>query len=76
MSEIEAAGWRVGNIDAAVVAETPKLSPHLPAIRARMAGILHCPEDCVSVKGKTNEGMDDVGARVGICVHAVALLVR
>ena len=76
VSEIEAAGWRVGNIDAAVVAETPKLSPHLPAIRARMAGILHCPEDCVSVKGKTNEGMDDVGARVGICVHAVALLVR
>jgi 2-C-methyl-D-erythritol 2,4-cyclodiphosphate synthase len=74
VKEVECAGWRVGNLDATVVCERPKLRPHVDAIRARLAGMLHVDVGCVSVKGKTNEKMDDVGAGVGIEVHAVCLL--
>lgn len=79
VAEVEKAGWSVGNVDATVICERPKLRPFIDAIRQRLAGAL-TPNaaDCaaVSVKGKTNERMDDVGAGVGIEVHAVALLTR
>lgn len=78
VAEVRDAGWRVGNVDATVICERPKLSPHIPAIRKRLAGILFPGEEDgvnrISVKGKTNEKMDDVGSGVGIEVHAVALL--
>jgi len=74
VAEIAAAGWRVGNIDATVICERPKLRPHIDAIRARLAARLGVGVGQVSVKGKTNERMDDTGAGVGIAVHAVALL--
>ena len=76
VAELRSAGWEIGNVDATVVAETPRLKPYVPAIRERIASILGCGVDCVSVKGKTNEGMDDVGARRGLCVHASALVFR
>ena len=74
VAEIAAAGWRVGNVDATVICERPKLRPHVDAIRARLASLLGVDVGQVSVKGKTNERMDDVGAGAGIAVHAVALL--
>ena len=74
VAEVRSAGYRVGNIDATVICERPKLRPHIDAIRARLAGLLGTDIGCVSVKGKTNEKMDDVGAGVGIEVHCVALL--
>lgn len=74
VDEVARAGYRVGNIDATVICERPKLRPHIDAIRARMAALLGADVGCVSVKGKTNEKMDDVGAGVGIEVHCVALL--
>ena len=74
--EVASLGWSVGNVDATVIAETPRLAPHVPAMRSRIASLLGCPPGSVSVKGKTNEGMDDVGARRGICVHASVLLFR
>ena len=74
VAELADAGFRVGNVDATVVCETPKLRPHVEAIRARLAGLLGCDVSRVSVKGKTNEKMDDVGAGLGIEVHCVALL--
>ena len=76
VAEVRALGWTVGNVDATVVAETPKLKPHVAAIRSRIASLLGCAEDDVSVKGKTNEGMDDIGARRGLCVYAAVLLYR
>lgn len=80
VAEVHGAGWRVGNVDATVICERPKLSPHIAAIRKRLAEILFPGEEDgvgrVSVKGKTNEKMDDVGAGVGIEVHAAALLER
>ena len=74
VAEVSAAGWRLGNVDVTVICERPKLRPHVEAMRSRLAGLLRCPVDCVSLKGKTNEKMDDVGAGVGIEVHAVCLL--
>ena len=74
VDEVARAGYKVGNIDATVICERPKLRPHIDAIRARVAELLGTDVGCVSVKGKTNEKMDDVGAGVGIEVHCVALL--
>ena len=75
VKEIGDAGYDVGNVDATVICERPKIRPFVNAIRARLAAYLDVPETSVSVKGKTNEGMDAVGAGVGIEVHAVAMLV-
>ena len=74
MEEVAAAGYRVVNVDATVICERPKLLPHMPAIRARIAELLRIAASNVSVKGKTNEGMDAVGRGEGIAVHCVALL--
>ena len=72
--EIRAAGHRIGNVDATVVCERPKIGPCVGLIRERLAEAMGVGKGRVSVKGKTNEKMDDVGAGVGIEVHAVALL--
>ena len=69
------AGFAVGNVDVVVVAEEPKLSPHADAMRARLAAALEAPVGAVSVKGKTNEGMGEIGRGEGLVVHAVALLI-
>jgi 2-C-methyl-D-erythritol 2,4-cyclodiphosphate synthase len=72
--EIADAGYAVGNVDATVICERPKLRPHADAIRSRLAELLRVPVGSVSVKGKTNEGMDATGEGRGIAVHAVALV--
>lgn len=74
VAEVRTAGFSVSNVDATVICERPRLRPHVAAIRARLAEALGCPVDAVSIKGKTNEKMDDVGAGVGVEVHCVALL--
>jgi 2-C-methyl-D-erythritol 4-phosphate cytidylyltransferase/2-C-methyl-D-erythritol 2,4-cyclodiphosphate synthase len=68
------AGYEVANVDAVVVCERPKLSPHVDAIRARLAGALSTDAANVSVKGKTNEGMGEAGRGEGVVVHAVATI--
>ena len=73
---IHEAGYVVENVDAVVLAERPKLAPHVDRIRARLAGALGVEVGAVSVKGKTNEGMGEVGRAEGMAVHAVALLRR
>lgn len=72
--EVAGAGYALGNIDATVICERPRLRPHVQAIRERLAELLEVPVDRISVKGKTNEGMDAVGRGDGIAVHCVALL--
>lgn len=74
IAEVRAAGYGVGNLDVTVICERPRLRPHVEAIRARLARILGVDVAQVSVKGKTNEKMDDVGAGKGIVVHAAVLL--
>ena len=73
---IHEAGYSVENVDAVVIAEWPKLAAHVDRIRARLASALGVDLGAVSVKGKTNEGMGEVGRAEGIVVHAVALLRR
>ena len=74
VAEVSAAGYRVVNVDATVVCERPKLRPKIDAIRARIAALLGVDVSSVSVKGKTNERMDDTGAGVGLAAHAVVLI--
>jgi 2-C-methyl-D-erythritol 4-phosphate cytidylyltransferase/2-C-methyl-D-erythritol 2,4-cyclodiphosphate synthase len=71
---VHAAGFRVVNLDVVVVLERPKIAPHLEKIRAQLAGVLEIVAERVSVKGKTNEGVDAVGRGEAIAAHAVALL--
>jgi 2-C-methyl-D-erythritol 2,4-cyclodiphosphate synthase len=71
---VHEAGYAIENVDAVVVAEQPKLAPHVDRIRARLATTLGVDIGAVSVKGKTNEGMGEAGRGEGIVVHAVALL--
>ena len=72
--EIDKLGYAIQNIDAAMIAETPKVGPHIDAIKAKLAATLGIPADCVGVKATTNEKLDDLGAGLGIAVHAVCLL--
>lgn len=71
---VHEAGYLVENVDAVVIAERPKLAPHVDRIRARLSTTLGVEVGAVSLKGKTNEGMGEVGRGEAIVVHAVALL--
>ena len=71
---VHAAGFRVVNLDVVVVLERPKIAPHLEEIRIQLARVLEIGSGRVSVKGKTNEGVDAVGRGEAIAAHAVALL--
>lgn len=67
-------GFAVVNVDVVVIAQRPKLSPHVDAMRARLAATLRIPVERVGLKGKTNEGVDATGAGEAIATHAVAML--
>jgi 2-C-methyl-D-erythritol 4-phosphate cytidylyltransferase / 2-C-methyl-D-erythritol 2,4-cyclodiphosphate synthase len=69
---VRSAGYDIANVDVVVVLERPKIAPHKEAIRAGLAEALGIPVDRVSVKGKTNEGVDAVGRGEAIAAHAVA----
>jgi len=71
---VKAAGFAVANVDVIVIAQRPKLAPHVDTMRASLACALGIDIDQVSVKGKTNEGVDSVGAGESIAAHAVALI--
>lgn len=73
---LDAEGWSIGNVDATVVCERPRLRPRMDEIRATLSSIMGIGVSQVSVKGKTNEKMDDVGASLGIVAYAVALIER
>ena len=71
---VQGRGWEVINVDAVVVAERPKLGPHIEAMRAAIAARLHVEADRVGVKATTNERLGPTGREEGIACHAVALL--
>jgi 2-C-methyl-D-erythritol 2,4-cyclodiphosphate synthase len=70
------AGWRIGNVDATVVAQTPRLAPHIPAMVLNIARALGAAPEQVNVKAKTAERMGPVGREQAIEARAVALLLR
>ena len=69
-------GWQVGNVDATVVAQTPKLAPYVPDMRRRLAEAMGLDVDCVSVKATTEEKLGFTGSGEGMAAHAVALIER
>lgn len=68
------AAWRIANLDVNVIAETPRLMPHKPAIRARVAALLRLDLGRVSIKARSHEGVDAVGEKRAISAQAVVLL--
>jgi 2-C-methyl-D-erythritol 2,4-cyclodiphosphate synthase/2-C-methyl-D-erythritol 4-phosphate cytidylyltransferase len=71
---VREAGWEIENIDAVVVAQEPRIAPHVEDMRAALAGALSTDATRISVKGKTTEGMGFTGRGEGIASHAVAVL--
>ena len=74
MRDVRARGYAIGNLDTVVMAETPRLVTHLPAMRRRLASALGCPAASLSVKAKRGEGIGAIGRREGIAAQAVVLL--
>ena len=73
-TELREYGWKIGNIDAVIVAQRPKLLPYVPQMRENIARVLGIDISQVSVKGKTEEGLGFTGSGEGMAVHAVCLL--
>ena len=67
-------GYRIGNVDATVLAQRPRLAPHIPLMRERLAAAMGVDPGRVSVKATTEEGLGFTGAGEGIAAHAVALV--
>lgn len=68
------AGWRIGNIDATIVAQAPKLAPHIEEMRKNLAAALGCDVSRVGVKATTEEHMGFTGRGEGIAAHAVCII--
>ena len=69
-------GYTVGNVDATILAQRPKLAGHIPPMRRNIAQVLEVEEDCINVKATTEEGLGFTGSGEGMAAHAVALLNR
>jgi len=67
-------GWQIGNIDSVIVAERPKLKPHIEKMRDRLADVLKLKPDQIGIKATTNEKLGPVGREEGIAAYAVTLL--
>ena len=76
MRRVREAGWQVVNVDATIIAQQPKISPHAPTMVANIAADLGVDVACVNVKGKTCEKLGFLGRQEGIATQAVVLLAR
>lgn len=76
MSLLRDKGYTVGNIDATVCAEQPKLNPYIPAMQQKLAEVMKVDEELISIKATTSEKMGFVGREEGITAYAVALIQR
>lgn len=75
MRRVRQAGWELVNVDSTIVAQAPKMAPHIPAMRERIAQVLGIAVGCVNVKAKTAEKLGPVGEKKSIETRAVCLLV-
>ena len=76
MSLIQAAGYQVGNVDATIICQAPKMALHIPEMVKNIASDLGVSASHVNVKAKTNEGLGHLGRQEGIAVHAIAMLIK
>lgn len=67
-------GWTVGNIDAMICLEAPKINPHVPAMKAHLAQAIGISEEDISIKATTNETMGFIGREEGVVAYAVCLI--
>lgn len=67
-------GWQIVNVDATILAERPKMMPHIPAMKERLATVMRLDSACLNIKAKTNEGLDAIGRGEAIGAQAIALL--
>ena len=74
MGLLRSRGAVVVNIDSVIVAEEPKMGPHIPAMKAALGPVLGLPEEALGIKAKTNEGIGPVGEKRAIACYAVALI--
>ena len=74
ISVLRERGWAPVNIDATLIAEKPKIAPHLLDMKNVLARSTGLPVDCIGLKATTNEGSDDIGRGLAIAAHAVALI--
>jgi 2-C-methyl-D-erythritol 4-phosphate cytidylyltransferase / 2-C-methyl-D-erythritol 2,4-cyclodiphosphate synthase len=76
MAQIYLEGWTIGNVDATIIAQSPKLEPHMDAMVQRIASVLKVEASMINIKAKTNEKLGHLGRGEAIAVHAVALLFK
>ena len=68
-------GYSIGNIDATIIAQKPKMAPHIAQMRKNMAEAMQIPEDCLNIKATTEEGLGFTGREEGIAAQAICLLI-
>ena len=73
---LQSLGWKVGNVDATIIAQAPKMAPHIPAMTANIAADLGCAPDRINVKATTTEKLGFTGRGEGIAAQAICLLSR
>ena len=67
-------GWQIVNVDATILAERPKMMPHIPAMKEKLAAVMRLETACLNIKAKTNEGLDAIGRGEAIGAQAIVLL--
>jgi 2-C-methyl-D-erythritol 2,4-cyclodiphosphate synthase len=75
-ARVAAKGYRISHLDTILIAEEPRLSPHIPRMRETIARTLGLPEEAVNIKAKTNEGMGFIGRGEGIAAQAIGALIK
>lgn len=76
MSLVEEKGYKIGNIDSNIIAQAPKMMPHIPAIKQKLAEVMNIDVENISVKAKTKEKLDAVGEKLAIETNAIVLLYK
>jgi len=76
LEEIEKRGWKLVNVDSALIAEEPKVSPFLDAMKERLSESLNLEKTAIGIKATTNEKIGDIGKGKGIAAHSVCLLTQ
>eukprot|EP00879_Flechtneria_rotunda_P004710 GHRR01004974.1.p1 GENE.GHRR01004974.1~~GHRR01004974.1.p1 ORF type:complete len:237 (+),score=50.98 GHRR01004974.1:132-842(+) len=76
VKKMKAAGYELGNLDATIIAQKPKLSPHKESIRANLCKLLDAHPSVINIKAKTHEKVDSIGEERSIGCHAVVMLIR
>ena len=76
VGKLRAKGYRLANVDSTIIAQAPRLSPHLAAMQKSIAGVLQIDPELVNVKVKSGEGLDAVGREEAIAAQAVCLIER